>query len=135
MRHTVRLHGVIVGHSELEHAEPDIGRAWGQFRPGLGYEVVQPVFRLFAHAVPRDGTQDKALLERYYSARDALKLELIAADGSAIKASAIHIEDYTIEEGPSAIEVDVLVNDESYWKERALGWSAANGSADGSRLG
>ena len=116
MRHTVRLHGVIVGHSELEHSEPDIGRAWGQFRPGLGYEVVQPVFRLFAQAVPRDGTQDKVLLERFYSARDALELELIAADGTAIKTSAIHIEDYTIEEGPTAIALDVLVSDESYWK-------------------
>ena len=119
MRHTVRLHGVIVGHSELEHAEPNIGRAWGRFRPGVGYEIVQPVFRLFARAVPRDGTQDKALLERYYSARDALRLELIDADGNAIKTSTIHIEDYTIEEGPRSLALDVLVSDEAYWQGRA----------------
>ena len=44
MRHTVKMHGVIIGYSELEHAEPDVGRAWGVFRPGVGYELVQPVF-------------------------------------------------------------------------------------------
>jgi hypothetical protein len=118
MRHTVRLHGVIVGHSELEHIEPDLGRAWGQFRPGIGYELVQPVFRLFAQAVPRDGSEDKALLQRYYNARDALKLELIAADGTPIRTSGIHIADYTIEEGPAAIALDVLIPDERYWEKR-----------------
>ena len=119
MRHTLRLHGVIVGHSELEHIEPDVGRAWGQFRPGIGYELVQPVFRLFAQAVPRDGTEDKALLERYYKARDALKLELIGANGAPIRTSGIHIADYTVEEGPGAIALDVLIPDEEYWAVRA----------------
>lgn len=120
MRHTVRLQGVIVGHSELEHCEPDIGRAWGEFRPGLGYELVQPVFRLFAHAVPRDGSaQDKALLDRYYRSRDALSLHLEDAAGRAIGTSAIHIADYSVEEGTAAIELDVLISDESYWRQRA----------------
>ena len=120
MRHTVRLHGVIVGHSDLEHCEPDIGRAWGEFRPGLGYELVQPVFRLFAHAVPRDGSaRDKELLERYYRSRDALSLNLEDAGGAAIGTSAIHIADYSVEEGAAAIELDVLISDESYWRQRA----------------
>jgi hypothetical protein len=118
MRHTVRLHGVIVGHSELENIEPGIGRAWGAFRPGLGYELVQPVFRLFAQALPRGGEKDESLLERYYSARDALKLELVDDSGRPIGTSAIHIADYTIEEGPTAIELDVLVLDADYWEAR-----------------
>lgn len=118
MRHTVRLHGVIVGHSELENIEPGVGRAWGAFRPGLGYDLVQPVFRLFAQAVPRDGEKDKGLLERYYSARDALSLELVDDGGRSIRTNAIHIADYTIEEGPSAIELDVLVTDGDYWTAR-----------------
>lgn len=118
MRHTVRLHGVIVGHSELENIEPGVGRAWGAFRPGLGYDLVQPVFRLFAQAVPRDGEKDKSLLERYYSARDALSLELVDDGGRSIRTNAIHIADYTIEEGPSAIELDVLVTDGGYWTAR-----------------
>jgi hypothetical protein len=119
MRHTVRLQGVIVGHSELEHADPQLGRAWGAFRPGLGYELVQPVFRLFAQAVPVDGSpRDDALLERYYAAREALPL-VLDADGTSIRASAIHIADYTVESGTSAIALEVLINDEAYWKRRA----------------
>jgi len=117
MRHTVRLHGVIVGHSELEHIDPDVDRAWGEFRPGLGYELVQPVFQLFAQAVPRDGsTKDMALLDRYHQSRDALKLELQDDRGRIIKTSVIHIVDYT--GGETALELDVLIADEEYWKRR-----------------
>lgn len=120
MRHTVRLHGVIVGHSELEHAQPDIGRAWGAFRPGVGYELVQPVFRLFARAEPRDGSpRDPALLDRYHKSRDALGLSLEDANGRAVRTSAIHVADFTVEEGTTAIELDVLISDESYWQRRA----------------
>lgn len=121
MRHTVRLHGVIVGHSELEHADPGVGRAWGAFRPGLGYELVQPVFRLFAHAVPRDGSggRDEATLARYHKSRDALGLSLEDDTGRAIRTSTIHIADYTVEEGDTALELDVLIADEGYWQRRS----------------
>jgi hypothetical protein len=113
------MHGVIVGHSELENAEPDLGRAWGRFRPGLGYELVQPVFRLFAQAVPQDGSsRDEATLARYYKSRDALKLELVNAGGQPIRTSAIHIADYTVEAGSGAIALDVLISDEGYWAGR-----------------
>ena len=116
MRHTVRLHGVIVGHSELDDREPEVGRARGAFRPGLGYELVQPVFRIYAHAVPPGATpKDEVALQRYYKARDALHLELVDASGRVIKTSAIHIEDYTVEAGPQAITLDVLIKDPGYW--------------------
>jgi hypothetical protein len=119
MRHTLKLHGVIVGSSELEHVEPDLGRAWGEFRPGLGYEMVQPVFRLFAQAVPRDGTaKDKEKLDRYYKARDALRLELEDTTGHVIHTSTVHIADYTVEEGENALELDVLISDDAYWERR-----------------
>jgi hypothetical protein len=119
MRHTLKLHGVIVGSSELEHVEPDLGRAWGEFRPGLGYEMVQPVFRLFAQAVPRDGTaKDKEKLDRYYKARDALRLELEDTTGRVIHTSTVHIADYTVEEGENALELDVLISDDAYWERR-----------------
>lgn len=119
MRHTIRLQSVIVGHSELENIEPELGRAWGAFRPGLGYELVQPVFRLFAQAVPRDGSpKNTELLERYHSARDALQLRLEDSDGRLIRTSAIHIADYTVEEGSAALQVDVLISEDRYWQQR-----------------
>lgn len=124
MRHTVRLKGVIVGHSELEQVDRGVGRAWGDFRPGLGYELVQPVFRLFSEAVPRDGSmKDSARLERYYKARDTLALELVDADGALIRTSTIHIADYPNEQGAEAgggmLELDVLISDDGYWARRA----------------
>lgn len=116
MRHTVRMLDVIVGHSELENIDPDLGRAWGTFRPGLGYELVQPVFRLFAQAVPHGQLEkNEAALQRYYKARDALNLQLYDDRGHAIKTSAIHIVDYTVESGATPIVLDVLIKDEAYW--------------------
>ena len=119
MKHTVRLEGVIVGHSELEHADRGVGRAWGAFRPAMGYELVQPVFRLFSEAVPEaGGSRDDAKLKRYHGARDALGLELVDASGRPIRTSAIHIADYTGDAGDGTIELDVLISDDAYWARR-----------------
>ena len=119
MRHTVRLKGVIVGHSELENIDESLGRAWGMFRPGMGYDLVQPIFRLFAEAVPLDGSARNAgVLQRYYNARDALELELQDQHGRSIRTSGIHIADYREEEGETAIELDVLIKDQAYWATR-----------------
>jgi hypothetical protein len=119
MRHTLRLHGVVVGWSDLEQIEPDLGRARGRFRPGVGYELVQPVFRLFAEAVPRSAeTRDEAKLARYYKSRDALQLELIDASGRKIPTSAIHIADYRNGGAGDDCELDVLIADADYWERR-----------------
>ena len=117
MQHTVKLHGVIVGHSDLESADESLGRAWGTFRPGLGYELVQPVFRLFSEAVPMPGGEprDKEKLARYHAARDTLGLELVDAQGNRIATSAIHIADYS---DRGKFELEVLISDEKYWAGR-----------------
>jgi hypothetical protein len=121
MRHTLKLHGIVVGWSDLERIEPDTGRARGRFRPGVGYELVQPVFRLFAQAVPRaeDAERDEAKLARYYRSRDALQLELVDAAGKLIPTSAIHIADYTSDEHGGDCELDVLIADIGYWERRS----------------
>jgi len=119
MRHTLRLHGVIVGHSDLERVDVEARRASGAFRPGLGYDLVQPVFRLYSRAVALDGTtRDAELLERYHGARDALQLELQDADGHAIPASTIHISDYRDEDASALPQLDVLIADDEYWRRR-----------------
>ena len=118
MRHTVKLQGVVVGHSDLESVDASLGRAWGAFRPGLGYELVQPVFRLFSEAVPMPGgeARDTEKLARYHAARDRLGLSLVDAEGTVINASAIHIADYQQEKG--IMELDVLISDTGYWDAR-----------------
>jgi hypothetical protein len=117
VRHTVKMHGVIVGHSDLEQRDASVGRAWGRFRPGLGYELVQPIFRLFTEAVPMRGGEprDEEKLARYHAARDKLGLELVDAEGRRIDTATIHIADYTEKQGRDAIELDVLVRDEEFW--------------------
>jgi hypothetical protein len=118
VRHTVKMHGLIVGYSELEQRDASARRAWGQFRPGLAYELVQPVFQLFTEAVPMRGGEprDEDKLARYHAARDKLGLELVDAAGRTIATSAIHIADYTQKQGNAAIELEVLVSDEEFWE-------------------
>lgn len=119
MKHTVRLNGVTVGHSELEHTDRGVRRAWGAFRPGMGYDLVEPIFRLYAEAVPQDGgARDSAKLARYHSARDALGLELVDAAGQPIRTTTIHIADYTWGADGGTIELDVLISDDAYWSRR-----------------
>ncbi|MEP6731206.1 MAG: hypothetical protein ABJE10_11235 [bacterium] len=121
MRHTVKLRDVIIGHSDLEEVDESVGRAWGRFRPGFGYELVQPVFRLFTEAVPMRGGEprDKEKLARYHAARDKLGLSLVDPAGKEIHTSAIHISDYTTDGDKKALELEVLISDEGYWDERA----------------
>lgn len=118
-RHTVMLKGVAIGYSDLEEVNPSLGRARGQFRPGVGYELVQPVFKLFTDAVPMPGGEvfDRDMLARYHRSRDALGLSLEDDAGRAVKTTTIHIADYThLERG--TIEVEVLISDPKYWTER-----------------
>lgn len=117
--HTVRLHGIAVGYSDLEDVEPALGRARGRFRPGVGYDLVQPVFRLFTEAVPVPGAEvtDEEKLDRYHRSRDALGLSLEDDSGRSIRTSAIHISDYSERRGGS-IELEVLISDPEYWRLR-----------------
>jgi hypothetical protein len=127
MRHTVRLHTVTIGHSDLEHADFALRHAHGVFRPGVGYDLVQPVFQLFAKAVSRDGaTLDAELLDRYHNARDAMKLQLVDGDGRPIVTSAIHIVDYSSTSSDGGdVELDVLITDDAYWEKRLRNRSPA----------
>lgn len=119
MRHTVKLQNVTIGWSDLEHRDRALGRAWGHFRPGVGYDLVQPVFRLFSEAVPLPGGEpmDAEKLDRYHAARDQLGLVLEDASGRQVATSAIHIADYTERKGKDALELDVLVKDDEFWKQ------------------
>jgi hypothetical protein len=118
-RHTVYLQHVVIGYSELEDADASLGRARGRFRPGVGYELVQPIFALYTQAIPEPGAvvKDPDALERYHRSRDALGLTLKDDTGRAIRTSAIHISDYSERRG-GALDIEVLINDRVYWEER-----------------
>ena len=120
MRHTLKLNGIIIGHSQLEEVDAVDRRVWGQFHPGLGYELVQPIFRLFTEATPMPGGEprDQIKLAQYLEARDKLPFELVDDRGRRIETAAIHIADYSVEKGPGAISLDVLIRDDGYWARR-----------------
>jgi hypothetical protein len=110
------MHGVTIGYTQLEDREASTGRARGRLRPAMGYELVQPIFRLYAEAVrPGGETDDDGKLERYHAARDRLALELVDGAGRVLRTSAIHIEDYTEERGADALMIEVLISDRQFW--------------------
>jgi hypothetical protein len=77
MVYTLRMHGVTVGHSDLEHRDPAANTAAGVFRPGLGYELVEPIFQL-------EGERGRQAIEK-------LSLELVDAKGNVVPTSRIEI--------------------------------------------
>ena len=79
MVYTVRMHGITVGHSDLERRAPSTNAASGVFRPGLGYELVEPIFQL-------DG-------DRRRQALDKLALELVDAHGLVVLTTRIEIRE------------------------------------------
>ena len=118
-RHTVMLKGIAIGYSDLEEIDPSLGRARGQFRPGVGYELVQPVFKLYTDAVPApDGeVLDEEALKRYHRSRDALGLSLEDDSGRPVRTTAILIAVYAhLNRGTN--EIEALISDAAYWERR-----------------
>ena len=114
------LKGIAIGYSDLEDVDPALGRARGQFRPGVGYDLVQPVFKLYTDAVPAPNGEvsDASMLARYHKSRDALELTLEDDAGRPVKTTAIHIADYShLNRG--TIEVEALIADPAYWERRS----------------
>lgn len=116
MSYTLSMSNVIVGRSELEVRDADRRTARGIFRPGLGYELAQPVFELYHQA-----GGDASALDRYRRARDALHLRLTDASGGVIAVSDLHIRRKA---GASATDAEYVIEIES---DDPRLWSAAGG--------
>jgi hypothetical protein len=114
---TLKMRGVIVGRSSLERADASTRVATGAFRPGLGYDLVQPVFRLYAEAVPDPDAPpvDDEKLERFRAAAGRLGLELFDREGRRVETSSIHVFDYVVERGSDALVLEVVIEDEAFW--------------------
>ena len=79
MSFTVRLRGIIVGRAELAASDPATGLRSGAFRPGPGFDLVEPLFLLTG--------------QRFQQAMQALKLELLDDKGSVVPTRSIDIRD------------------------------------------
>jgi len=95
---------VIVGRSDLEDRDPAARVAHGHFRPGVGYELVEPVFAL------RGGDADAA---GYREARKVLHLELFDASGMRVTTSGVDIEGAG--SSTSELRLRVGITDARFW--------------------
>jgi hypothetical protein len=107
MSFTLTMSGVIVGRSELENRDPGRRIASGVFRPGLGYDLAEPVFSLYESA-----TDDAELMARYRKSRDALRLELTDSSGARVTAREINIR---ADGGAGAPTLEIETDDPGFW--------------------
>lgn len=110
MSYVLKLRDVIVGRSDL--AERDAARrtARGAFRPGLGWELVEPIFAL----LPLDDTTATAdRRDRYRRARDTLALALYGPDGALIETSRIDVGPDAA--SPTGLALEAAIVDPAYW--------------------
>jgi hypothetical protein len=103
MTYVLKLHGVIIGRSELEDRDPATRIASGAFRKGAGFDLVEPVFALL------DASRGPS---RYRRARDTLSLQLFDAAGALIDTAAVDIEP----DGADALRLRVPVPDPGFWR-------------------
>ena len=118
MRYVVQAGGLTLGHSELLDRDEGMGVAAGAFVPGPDYARVQSIFRLFVESNAESAAEptDEEKLARYYAARDALGLRLIDPRGRDITTESVDIADYSVEQGPEALEVEVAITDPEFWR-------------------
>ena len=107
MSFTLKMSGVIVGRSELENRDPSRRAASGAFRPGLGYDLVEPIFGLYEAA----GSDEEALA-RYRKSRDALRLELTDSSGSPVVVRELHIRRTASTTSPV---LEIETDDPAFW--------------------
>lgn len=84
MSHVLKLRDIIVGRCDLPVTGGSAHVLRAPFRPGLGWELVEPIFQLNQAA-------DDEQRARYRRARDTLALTLFAPDGSLVETTRIDI--------------------------------------------
>jgi hypothetical protein len=111
MSFTLTMSGVIVGRSELDVRDAGRRVVAGAFRPGLGYELAQPVFSLYESAAG-----DSSALERYRKAREALRLTLSDSSGAPVPVRELHIRPRANgESSDSGLVLEIQTDDPRFW--------------------
>lgn len=86
MSYVLKLQNVIVGRCDLPTGEELHSSRQAPFRPGLGWDLVEPIFQLSR----ADDDEQRA---RYAKSRDALSLALYDSAGSLLETTRIDIVD------------------------------------------
>ncbi len=115
MSYTLRLKDIVIGWCDLESRDAATRIARGDFRPGLGYELVEPIFVLRPQDEATPGALERQV--RYQRARNTLDLSLHAPDGGEVDTARIDI----VRDDQSATELalEVSVVDRGFWKAAA----------------
>lgn len=110
-RFTLKLRDVVIGWSDLERRDERTGVARGDFRPGLGWDLVEPIFVLRPTDPAAPDAPDRE--HRYRRARDTLALSLHAGDGTMVDTARIDVmED---EASATRLALEVVVVDRTFW--------------------
>ncbi len=110
-RYTLRLRDIVIGWSDLERQDAGQGIARGAFRPGLGWDLVEPIFVLRpADPLAADAAERE---QRYRRARDTLALSLHAADGTMVDTARIDI--MRDESSATELALEVAIVDRRFW--------------------
>ena len=111
MPFVLKLRDVIVGRSDLAKRDRTLQIARGVFRPGVGWELVEPIFTMLGVEGSDDrGDEQRA---RYRRARDTLALALYTAAGALVESSRIDIR--RDGSSPSGLILEIKVVDDAFW--------------------
>jgi hypothetical protein len=116
MPYTLKLKEIVIGWSDLETRDPGTRIARGAFRPGLGYDLVEPIFVLRPDNPNAPDALDREA--RYQRARNTLDLSLHAPDGTEIDTARIDIVKAT---DSTALLLEASVVDRLFWVPPASG--------------
>jgi len=97
--HVLKLRDVIMGRCAFP-SPLSAGTSRAPFRPGLGWELVEPVFQLQQGAGPEAQA-------RYRAARDALSLALYAPGGALVETARIDV--FADEKSPTGLMLEAVV--------------------------
>ncbi len=102
MTYALKLHGIVLGRSELEDRDPSTRFVGGVFHPGTGYALIEPIFTLRVTNP-----------ERYVRARDTLAFELADDGGPPLRAA-----DVEIAADGDALTLRARVDDAEFWSRQ-----------------